>query len=137
MASELRVNTLKDAAGSNEVAMTYVAGGSAKAWVNFNGSGTPAARDSLNHSSLTDISTGMYANNYSSSFGNVNYSIGACGSSQAAVSSAGFVPNVENDGSGVDDAYHSTSSTGISLSNQATTRGDAVMGMFQVFGDLA
>ena len=35
MASELRVNTLKDAAGNNSVATSFVAGGSAKAWVNF------------------------------------------------------------------------------------------------------
>ena len=37
MASELRVNTLKDAAGNNSVATSVVASGSAKAWVNFNG----------------------------------------------------------------------------------------------------
>ena len=35
MASELRVNTLKDAAGNNSIATSFVAGGSAKAWVNF------------------------------------------------------------------------------------------------------
>jgi len=61
MASELRVNTLKDAAGSNEVAMTYVANGTAKAWVNFDGTGTIAARDSFNFSSLTDNGTGDYS----------------------------------------------------------------------------
>ena len=32
MASELRVNTLKDAAGNNSVATSFVASGSAKAW---------------------------------------------------------------------------------------------------------
>ena len=32
MASELRVNTLKDAAGNNSIATSFVAGGSAKAW---------------------------------------------------------------------------------------------------------
>jgi hypothetical protein len=53
MASELRVNTLKDAAGSNEVAMEYVANGSAKAWVaELNGSASAAA--SFNFSSFTD-----------------------------------------------------------------------------------
>jgi hypothetical protein len=33
MASELRVNTLKDASGNNSIATSFVAGGSAKAWV--------------------------------------------------------------------------------------------------------
>ena len=51
MASELRVNTLKDASGNNSVAMSTVAEGSAKAWVNLNGSGTIASRDSFNVSS--------------------------------------------------------------------------------------
>ena len=33
MASELRVNTLKDASGNNSVGMSTVANGSAKQWV--------------------------------------------------------------------------------------------------------
>ena len=45
MASELRVNTLKDAAGNNSIATSFVANGSAKAWVNFNGTGTIAISD--------------------------------------------------------------------------------------------
>ena len=73
MASELRVNTLKDASGNNSVAMQYVAEGSAKAWINFNATGTAAIRDSLNHSSLTDNGTGDFTLNYSSAMGNANY----------------------------------------------------------------
>tara|TARA_R110000824_G_scaffold306640_2_gene494186 strand:- start:30 stop:395 length:366 start_codon:yes stop_codon:yes gene_type:complete len=68
MASELRVNTLKDAAGNNSIATSFVASGSAKAWVNFNGSGTIAARTSLNLSSLTDNGTGDYTVNLTNSF---------------------------------------------------------------------
>jgi len=88
MASELRVNTLKDAAGNNSVAMTYVANGSAKAWVNFNGTGTIAARDSLNFSSLTDNSTGDYTVTISNAFSAVNYAIfgtAGAGATHAAV----------------------------------------------------
>ena len=36
MASELRVNTLKDASGNNSIATSFVANGSVKAWVNCN-----------------------------------------------------------------------------------------------------
>lgn len=38
----------------------------ARAWVNFNGQGTPAIRGSGNVSSLTDISTGKFGVNLSS-----------------------------------------------------------------------
>ena len=34
MASELRVNTLKDASGNNSVATSVVFNGTAKAWIN-------------------------------------------------------------------------------------------------------
>ncbi len=59
MASELRVNTLKDAAGNNSVGMEYVANGSAKAWAAF---GTDATLDdSLNASSATDNGTADFS----------------------------------------------------------------------------
>ena len=74
MASELRVNTLKDAAGANSVAMEYVAGGSAKAWVNFNGTGTIASRDSFNVTSLDDNGTGNYDVNFTNAMGNADFS---------------------------------------------------------------
>jgi len=64
MASELRVNTLKDAAGANSVAMEYVAGGSAKVWADFLGSGTATLNDSFNVSSLDDDGTGDYSLNF-------------------------------------------------------------------------
>ena len=60
MASELRVNTLKDASGNNSVATSVVFGGTAKAWVNINGdASTPASRDSHNVGSITDVSAGQ------------------------------------------------------------------------------
>ena len=77
MASELRVDTLKDSSGNNSVGMAYVAEGSAKAWVNFNGTGTIATRNSLNISSLSDAGTGDYDINISSSFTAADYSINA------------------------------------------------------------
>jgi len=82
MASELRVNTLKDAAGNNSIATSFVAGGSAKAWINFNGTGTVAIRDSFNIASLSDAGTGLYDCAISSDFGNANFSTtGAAGES--------------------------------------------------------
>ena len=46
----------------------------AKAWVNFNGTGTVSIRADGNVSSITDEGTGQYKVNFSSSLGDVNYS---------------------------------------------------------------
>ena len=75
MASELRVNTLKDASGNNSIATSFVAGGSAKQWVNFNGTGTIAIRDSLNTTSLTDNGTGDQSVTIANDMDNANYSL--------------------------------------------------------------
>ena len=73
MASELRVTTIANNAGTESVDTTYVINGSAKAWVNLNGTGTIAISDSLNHSSATDSATGKYVFNFTNSFGNTFY----------------------------------------------------------------
>jgi hypothetical protein len=52
-----------------------------KAWVNFNGAGTVAIRDSYNVSSITDLSVGHYNANFTSNLSDVNYSVsGSAGS---------------------------------------------------------
>ena len=84
MASELRVNTLKDASGNNSVATSVIAEGTAKAWANIDGAGTVAFRDSFNTSGLTDNGTGDYTTSFSTSFGNANYSFTYCGASDGA-----------------------------------------------------
>jgi len=65
--------------GTLSIPTTYVTNGSARAWVNFTGIGTIAARDSFNVASLTDNGTGDYAVNFSSAMGNENYSVSAGG----------------------------------------------------------
>ena len=49
--------------------------GVAAAWVNFNGTGTIAARDSVNVASLTDNGTGYYTVNLTNSMGNATYAL--------------------------------------------------------------
>jgi len=73
MASELRVNTLKDAAGNNSVAMQYVAEGSAKAWGHL-AAGGASLPDSFNLSSIDDDGTGEYGLNYTSAMNSATYS---------------------------------------------------------------
>ncbi len=73
MASELRVNTLKDASGNNSIATSFVAGGSAKIIAVNNVSALLS--NTLNVSSLGDNGTGDFTINISSAMGNVNYSV--------------------------------------------------------------
>jgi len=75
MASELRVNTLKDADGNNSIATSFVAGGSAKAWIKYNGTGTIAISDSFNVASIADEATGTTTVTFTGAMGNANYSI--------------------------------------------------------------
>jgi hypothetical protein len=71
--------------GTTTVGTEYVTNGSAKAWVNFNGTGTIAARDSFNVSSLTDNGTGDYTINFSNAFDVGDYAVS--GVAQAASAS--------------------------------------------------
>lgn len=48
---------------------------SARAWVNFNGSGTVAIRASGNVSSITDNGTGDYTLNFSTALADANYAV--------------------------------------------------------------
>ena len=128
MASELRVDTLKDSSGSNSVGMAYVAGGSSKAWVNFNGTGTIAARDSLNLSSLTDNGSGDYDVNISSSFAAVDYSISVSGYPSASWNQIFSIQNP---------ASNTTSIFSIFSASTAGTKYDTQLVTASAHGDLA
>lgn len=73
MASELRLTTIANNAGTESVDTTYVINGSAKAWVDYNQT-TPSVSDSLNISSVTDSSAGKSQNNFSSAMSSSAYS---------------------------------------------------------------
>ena len=82
--------------GTTSVASTYVVNGSAKAWVNFNGTSTVAIRDSENVSSLTDVATGDYRCNYSSNMSNQNYSFSVTSGGAGLLISSGRDDNSFN-----------------------------------------
>ena len=71
--STLKVATIQDTSGNNSSTPAQVAEGRAKAWINFNGTGTVAIRDSFNVSSLTDNGTGKYTIAFTSAMANTNY----------------------------------------------------------------
>ena len=65
--------------GSNNLLMNSGYGSDAvaygcRAWVNFDGTGTPAIRASGNVSSITDIATGTYTVNFTNAMPDANYS---------------------------------------------------------------
>ena len=70
--STINVSNLND--GTTTVATTFVTNGSAKSWINADGTGTISIRDSLNVSSIVDTFTGQITSNFSNAFANVGYS---------------------------------------------------------------
>ena len=58
--STIKVDTIQDTSGNEQF--------TAKAWVNFNGTGTVAIRDSGNVSSLTDHAVGRFSINLANAF---------------------------------------------------------------------
>ena len=73
--STLRLTTISNQSGSSSVPSDTVINGSAKAWVNFNGTGVVAIRASFNVSSITDNGTGDYTVNFTVAMVDANYSI--------------------------------------------------------------
>jgi hypothetical protein len=61
--------------GTVSTSSANVIQGSAKAWVNFNGTGTVAIRASYNVSSITDNGTGNYTINFTNAFADANYGV--------------------------------------------------------------
>lgn len=63
-----------------------------RAWINFDGTGTPAIRGSFNVSSITDNGTGDYTINFTTVMPDANYAVTA--SCSNASSGANFFGNV-------------------------------------------
>jgi len=81
MASQLKVDTITGVTTAGSIAVTgegsstttNLQQGLAKAWVNFNGEGTAAIRDSFNVSALGDSGTGNYFYNTTNNLATANY----------------------------------------------------------------
>ena len=74
--STLNVNTVQSSTSNPPIFKNSggdVVGTLARAWVNFNGVGTVAIRDSFNVSSITDNGTGDYTVNFTNPMSNTNY----------------------------------------------------------------
>lgn len=88
--STIRTNTLSNVAGTQSTAIENAINGSAKAWVNFNGTGTVAIRASYNVSSITDNGQGDYTVNFTNAFSDTSYlAVPSC--PQASVAGDGSI----------------------------------------------
>jgi hemolysin activation/secretion protein len=134
MASILKVDELRGIVSAGDITVTSEGGaatqslqqGLVKAWVNFNGTGTIAIRDSLSVSGLVDNNTGNYTVNYSSSMGNDDYS-----STVSANASSGLFGTLQSE------ASMTTTATNISCYNGSINPADHAVVCLHTLGDLA
>ena len=111
---------------------TSVQQGLAKSWVNFNGTGTIAARDSFNLSSLTDVATGKYGVVMANAMNSILYCPTVYSNSTAGDSFYGGgragVKNTE---------FVTDSTTAYEVVSYSNDYIDATRNYTHVFGDLA
>jgi hypothetical protein len=133
--STLTVSNISDA--TTTVGTSYVVNGSSKAWVNFDGTGTIAARDSFNVSSLTDQGTGAYDVSFTNSMANDDYL--TLGYSNCDTVFADFTPSafttLGSSYSPMSGATTSGTSLGAYISGTGYT--DAAINFVSTVGDLA
>ena len=88
--STIKVTNIQDTSGGNQSTSEEIFNGRAKAWVNFNGQGTPTIRDDYNVSSLTDNGTGLFSINFTNALSSSSYA--AVGMSHYGMSQHGNDP---------------------------------------------
>ena len=124
--STLKADTIVASDGSSPVTLTKQS--AAKAWLNLNGTGTIAARDSFNISSTSDISTGIYTATVTNSFSDANFAYSI---------SSGWTSG----GQGVHQEVHedriTSSVLGIGTMNTSNAAADSANIFSSAHGDLA
>jgi hypothetical protein len=120
--STAKFDTLSTLDGSRSVPVNTVAQGSAKAWVNFNGTGTVAIRASFNVSSITDNGTGDYTVNFTTAMPDANYAIALGG---------GYANNSDNSLKWAEGTTYTT--TAVRIFNVGTSYGDSTQNSVSIF----
>ena len=73
--STLKVDTILNTSDAHSSTPEQIAQGRAKAWVEFNGTGSYTILGSYNVSSVSNPSNGNYTVNFSNNFANTNYAV--------------------------------------------------------------
>ena len=108
----------------------YVVNGSAKCWVNFDGTASgAAARGSFNLASMTDSGTGLYVCNLTNAFANTN---------DCAATSSASAATTGSDNRNISTTITSASAIDSRVSNAASGAVlDTAINYVSAFGDLA
>ena len=93
------LNTVNITNGTDSITVEGAVKGSAKAWVNFNGTGTVAIRASYNVSSITDNGVGDYTMNFTTALVDANYSVSGLSRTPAVASGISLQPETYNSSS--------------------------------------
>lgn len=114
--------------------MSLTRGQEARAWVNFNGTGTVAINDSFNVSSITDNGTGDYTVNFDQDLANANYAVTYAAVRSSDAGTGGYVIYGGNSGSTLA-TVKSVSSFELKTQDSAYTPGDVGNCSLVFFGD--
>lgn len=87
--SRVRADNLDTRDGLETVPVSTVVNGTAKAWVNFNGTGTVAINRAFNVTSITDNGVGDYQTNFTNALPDTSYAVVA-NASRVGVTSEGI-----------------------------------------------
>ena len=144
MASILKVDAMQGVTSAGDITITSEGGaatqslqqGLAKCWVNLNGDGTPAIRDSQNVGSITDNGVGDYTINLSNSMSSADYAPFTSGDSDPAITAQIPIVNFKSAG-GFATAVPTTSSFRLCVATNAGTIRDNTYVHASNFGDLA
>ena len=82
--STLKVDTIQNTSDAHSSTPEQIAQGRAKAWVEFNGTGSHSIIGSYNVSSVSRTANGNYTVNFTSSFANTNYVVFATSGANVA-----------------------------------------------------
>ena len=88
--STLKLDTLSNKAGTASVPSDTIVSGTAKAWVNFNGTGTVAIRRAFNVSTITDNGPGDYTVNFTTAMPDTDYATIVSGDSYNVYTCIGY-----------------------------------------------
>lgn len=116
--SEARVDLLSNRLGTGPA--TLHKQWASKAWINFNGTGTAAIRDSENTSSLTDGGTGTFTQNFSNAMASSDYCVATA---QGTFANGDTVPIAQTTTTSQLNTYNTNTLTDAGIA-MAVTHGD-------------
>ena len=133
--TNVKATNIQDSAGANGTTPAQISQGRAKAWIRFDGTGTPAVTDSFNcSSSITDNGTGDYTVSFSTDLTNANYAavtgIGSSGDGEGHYFAT--LHRVNSTGNHI---APTTSAFRVTVANSGGTSSDSKFVNVVIFGD--